>query len=71
MRDVKRMGTAKVDLPPHGYGWGGSNAPAPTQPTLRMRACASQGPMLECGLCEGLRVPEARAAPDVRASFAR
>ena len=67
VRDVRRMGGPKVDLPPHGHGWGGSNAPAPTQATLRMRVCASQGPMLECGRCEELSARRGgRTRRDVR-----
>ena len=61
------MGAAFVDLSYHGYRSSGSDAPAPTQATLHMRAGASQGPTLECGLSGGLSARRGgRTRGDVR-----
>ena len=58
---VYMMGAAKVDLSYHGYRSSGSDAPAPTQATLHMRAgappplplSASQGPRRSNAGCLG------------------
>ena len=68
------MNSPKVDLSYHGYRSSGSDVPAPTQATLHMRACASQGPTLECGLSGGLsarRGGRTRGDARVRARWGR
>ena len=67
LRSMYVMGAAFVDLSYHGYRSSGSDAPAPTQATLHMRAGASQGPTLECGLSGGLSARRGgRTRGDVR-----